>query len=273
MNCFHLAGDARFSSLNIRRRGEMAPKVEDRAFGLSRRGGHGRGWPQRCERVARRAELVEGGAHQRAGGGGPARTGSPAEEPACSRRACGRGDRRGRNICRSAGFRRRIPTPGGCAGDLGAHRGYDARPDCDPGDFGVSPSDVGAVDVCPGAVDPPVGARRGGNPWRRARRGQAGAELLDDRPSRAERGAGPRPDHRRGGQVLAGSDQGELVRSAPAGRPEPHICRAEGSASSDVGTDVRSASRAWLIFDVQWRGTLAGRAMVRRSRSEYPCVP
>jgi hypothetical protein len=229
MSSIDLAGDAPFSTLNIRRRGQTAPKVESGAFRLP------------CRRLAQRAGLAAGQAQQRPGPSGAAGTRAAAPEPAGSGSRSGRGDR-------GCGCRRR-------GADLRPGR---SRPPCRADLFGFHPNRTGDDLACdhrrtgPVVAGPVVHGRAAGaslddrsgcRETQRAHRGRAGSELLVDRPGGGDATRRTHPHRPRGDEILAGAHRREHLTSGQAGRPEPSVRRPDSSSSSDVDRDVRSVTR------------------------------
>ena len=242
MSSIDLAGEASFSTRNIRRRGQTAPKVESGAFRLCG-----------CtRRLAQRAGLAAGQAHQRAGPSGAAGTAAAAPEPAWTGGRGGRGDRR--SGCRRGGadLRPRRSRPPGCADLFGA-----VHPDRTghylPGRYLVCDhwptSDVVAGPIThrgtAGATldERPAHDRPACRETQRSHPGRAGSELLVDRPGGGDATTGTDADRARGDEVLAGAHRREHLTSGPAGGPEPSVRRTASSSSSDVDSDVRSVTR------------------------------
>jgi hypothetical protein len=146
MTSIDIAGEASFSTLNIRRCGHMAPKVEIGAFRFS----SGPGRRSRSRRPAQRAGLAESGAEQRPGPGATEGTRAGTPQPAGvggSRRGGHRGCRGG-SRCACERRRRSLSPRRACdlwADHVGAHHFWtdNARPanqdpsgDSRPGDRG-----------------------------------------------------------------------------------------------------------------------------------------
>jgi len=233
MTSIDLAGEAAFWTLNIRRRGQTAPKVESGAFRLS-------GWTRR---LAQRAGLVEGRAEQRSGPSGAAGTRAAAPEPTWPGGRSGRRDRRGGCRRWSAHLRPGRSRPTGCPDLFGtAHKNRTGDDLAGywlsghhwlTGDFGASTAILGAT----------PDDRTACHETQRGHHGRARSEFLVDRPSSGDPACGTHPDRPRGDQVLAGAHRREHLTTRPAGRPEPAVRRPGSSSSSDVDRDVRSVTR------------------------------
>lgn len=283
MTSIHRPGEASFSTHNIRRRGEMAPKVEGGAFRFYGRGHRFPGvggdadridpGTERGERAARGARVPESGAQQRAGARHAAtgRTFGPSQ-------AAGRGGSRSGH-CRSGGDGRGSCLGPGNPPPARRTRTRDLRAD-HTGAGHIRAGHVRAGHVRAGLT----GTSDLGHTFvARARNGigravvvapvlfestisrALGSELLVDSSFRGNPGARPRSVRPGGGEVLAGAGRRERVPSRAARRPEPSLRGSGDSASSGVGGDVRSAPITWPIFDGQSSASLNGTAMVRRS--------
>lgn len=238
MSSIDVAGEAPFSTLNIRRRGQTAPKVESRAFRLSG-----------CNRrPAQRAGLVAGQAQHRPGPSRAARTRAAGPEPARIGSCSGRGDRG--CWCRRGGtdLRPGRSRPPSCADLFGAVHpgrvGHDFTGNNWPTGDNWPTADVGASAVIHGgAARATLHDRSACRETPRAHHGRAGSELLDDGPESGDATAGTHPDRPRGDEVLARAHRREHLTPGQAGRPEPSIRRPGSSSSSDVDGDVRSVTR------------------------------
>ena len=255
MTSDELAGEASFSTFNIRRRGQMAPKAESGAFWFSRTGHPGEGCgpaagAQRGRRPEGRARVPERGALERQSTSRGTRTVTTEEKQAraCGRRRCG--------DCRSWGYRRRPARrpgrslPPGRAG----HRRADVTTESRFGSL-----KFGSVKLGAGVVEPidrlcsasstaaycrtgPVGSGPiwPGPVWS-GHRPESGQLLVDsavsgDAVSRAH------ADQRRGCSLLACPHRRQQVSFDTSGRREPHLRRPDHSSSSHLDRDVPSAS-------------------------------
>jgi hypothetical protein len=285
MSSIHRPGEASFSTFNIRRRGEVAPKVESGAFRASG-ASHGVSGLKRCERAPWRVGLAEGGAQQRPDASCAAGTGTGTTRQArvggCGWNRHGR-SRGGRGSSRfGPGL---PPTPrrtGHVRLDHAGPRtgyyftGYYVTGCCFTGCCFTGYWDAGAHDTAG------HGRPGHGTPWFSpasltgrlcvfSHRRACGPEFLVDSAIHRNPADGPSPDQPGGGEVLVVTDRCKHVAPGPAGRPGPPIRRSGASASSDVDGDVRSAPRTWSIVDGPWRASLRGTAIVRRSRLESSC--
>lgn len=235
MTSVDLAGEASFSTFNIRRCGQMAPMVENGAFRLFGRECGRAGGPQWGGGPAGRAGEPERGALERKGSGGRKRAVPTAAQQA---RAC---HRRGRCDGRSGGRSgRSVVGPGkpyalGCAGHRRADDPVVGLREFGFGEF-VDYDDsrpAGARPV-PGPVTSPCHA--GGSNCRRP-----GRELLVD--SAVGRGSVARActKRRRDHSLLARTDCCQPVASDTSWQPEPHLRRPDSSSSSHLDRDVPSA--------------------------------
>lgn len=247
MSSIDLAGDAPFSTLNIRRRGQTAPKVESGVFRLSG-----------CtRRLAQRAGLAAGQAQQRAGPSGTTGTGAAAPEPAWTGSRSGRGHRGCGSRRRGADLRPGRSRPPRFADLFGAvdpdRTGhyladryvagrYLARDHWPTGYVVAAPIVAGPV-IHGGTAGATLDDRSAGRETQRSHHGRAGSELLVDRPGSGDATRGTHPDRPGGDEVLAGAHRREHLTSGPSRRPEPSVCRPGSSSSSDVDRDVRSVTR------------------------------
>ena len=251
MSCVGLAGEASFSTLNIRRRGQTAPKVESGAFQLfgTQRWAGGRpkwgGGPAWRARDAQRAAVECKGSS--GGTGTVATSAQPARSGDRRRRCDGRSRRGGRRVVVGPGR----PFTVGRADHGSAHdpqvrlrqvagfrqsvRQHDAGPagsgsagPTRPGFAGSGPRTRtrAAISRCPAG-------------WADCCR--PGREFLVD--SAVRRGATARAgtQHRRDCPLLARTHRCEPLASDKSWRPEPHLRRADRSSSSHLGRDVPSA--------------------------------
>jgi hypothetical protein len=249
-----LLGEASLSTLNILRRGDMAPKVESGAFRRFK-GWEGGGFgPERRRGAARRTRVPEGRVEQRPGGGIRKGAGSPASQQARGGRGCRCCDRGSGGNGRLAGFGSRIEVPSRCSG----HRSTGSTT------FHAANSSAGYVPalhtICHttchrgGSHDAAVAS---GNPgtghdaresdaagtaaYGRVDRRAERAELLVDSGGRGEPSARPRPEQRRSGPLLAVGRRRQRTSSGPSGRSRPPLRGPGDSSSSALDRDVRSA--------------------------------
>ena len=259
-----LAGEASFSTLNIWRSGQMAPKVESGAFwfsraGFSRAGLSGRQCgtairPQWSRRSAGRARVLERGALECQGSGRGTRTLTAAARQAWTR------DRRGRGDRRSGGHRGRPALGAGRSFPFG--RAGDRRTDVTiepklgfPKLYFVSSPGASAAlhcstNIASGSVRRSESGRSNpgwSNPGRsnpgRSNNGPAGGQLLVDSAIRGGTISRANTNQRRGCPLLACSGRRQQVSFDTSWRSQPHLRRPGRSSSSHLDRDVPSA---WL---------------------------
>ena len=252
MTSVDLAGEASFSTFNIRRCGQMAPKVESGAFQLFGRECRTSGWPQWGGGPTGGAREPERGALEREGSGGRKGAVPTAAQQAraCHRRGrCdgGSGGRSGRSVvgpgrpfALGCAGHRRTDDPVVGLGELVGFGQFVGRHDSRPAGAGpFPPGPVGAGPVAPGPIPPgPVVSPccAGGSDCRRP-----GWELLVycavGRGSNARACAKRRRDH----SLLALIDCREPVASDTSWQSEPDLRRPDSSSSSHLDRDVPSA--------------------------------
>jgi len=232
-------GKASFSALNIRRCGEMAPKVESGAFRRAEAGcQQSADGSERRRGATWRARVAEGGAEQRSGGGvepGAGGTSQPAGDR-CGRRGChSRGGRHRWSACRRSGI---AHSPGGAG--YGSEQRLAGSGDTTPRVAAGRPADAatditaadGAATIIGGSTNTTGG---------RLDRCRARGQLLVDRAGVGDPDPRAPARQRRVDELLVGPHRRQLLPVGPSWRSEPAVCRPGDSSSSDLVRDVRSA--------------------------------
>ena len=263
-----LAGEASFSTLNIRRSGQMAPEVESGAFWFSRAGLCATGLSgRRCgtairtqwsRRSAGRARVLERGALECKGSGRGTRTLAAAAKQAWTGDRRGRGDRRSGCHSGRPALRARRSFPFGRAG----HRRTDVtiQPKLGFPKLGFAKlyfvTSAGAGATFHGSTNTAHGSAGQSNPGRsnpgrsnpgrsnpgRSNHRPAGGQLLVDSAVGGGTISRANTNKRRGCPLLACSDRRQQVSFDTSWRPQPHLRRPGRSSSSHLDRDVPSAS-------------------------------